>query len=68
MAGFLFILLIDYTMLKTIDGPRTGIRWKFTTWLENLDFADGIVLISSTREHMQDKTTTINEKDKKKQA
>ena len=68
MAGFQFILVIDYTMLKITDGPRTGIRWKFTTWLENLDFADGIVLISSTREHMQDKTTTINEKDKKKQA
>ena len=60
MAGFLFLLVIDYTMRKTTETATRGIRWKFTTCLEDLDFADDIVLISSAREHMQSKTTCLN--------
>ena len=48
-------------MRKTIGGTRGGIQRTFTTCLKDLDFADDIVLISSTREHMQDKTTNLNE-------
>ena len=35
---------------------NTGIRWKFTTKLEDLDFVDDIALLSSTRQHIQTKT------------
>ena len=60
MAGFLFLLMIDYTMRKTTEAATRGIRWKFTTCLEDMDFADDIFLISSVREHMQSKTTCLN--------
>ena len=27
MSGFLFIMVIDWVMRKTVDGQGTGIRW-----------------------------------------
>ena len=47
MSGFLFLLAIDWIMRKTTADKRRGIRWDFTTSLEDLDFADDIVLLSS---------------------
>ena len=38
---------------------KTGIRWKFTTMLEGLDYADDIALLSSTMNHLQHKTTKL---------
>ena len=35
---------------------NTGIRWKFNTKFEDLDFADDIALLSSSKEHTQIKT------------
>jgi endonuclease/exonuclease/phosphatase family metal-dependent hydrolase len=59
MSGFLFLLAIDWVMRKTVEGTRTGIRWNFTTMLEDLDFADDIALLSSTMNHLQQKTATL---------
>jgi hypothetical protein len=42
-------------MRKTMFGKRTGIRWKFTTQLEDLDYADDIALRSSRHQYMQEK-------------
>ena len=42
MLGFLFILTIDWVMHQTTTGAGTGIRWKMTRLLEDLDFADDI--------------------------
>ena len=28
MSGFLFLLVIDWIMRKTLEGDNTGIRWK----------------------------------------
>ena len=59
MSGFLFLLIIDWVMRRTVEGERTGIRWKFTTMLEDLDFADDIALLSSTMKQLQTKTTKL---------
>lgn len=59
MSGFLFLLVIDWVMLRTVEGKRTGIRWNVTTMLEDLDFADDIALLSSTMDHLQQKTTRL---------
>ena len=48
MSGFLFLLVIDWVMRRSVEGARTGITWKMTTMLEDLDFAGDLVLISST--------------------
>ena len=61
MSGFLFLLAIDWVMRRTVEGGRTGIRWKFMTVLEDLDFADDIALLSSTMNHLQQKTGRLEE-------
>ena len=40
MSGFLFLLCLDWVMRKATADKRRGIRWNFTTVLEDLDFAD----------------------------
>ena len=56
MSGFLFLLTVDWTMQRTTERPRNGNRWNFTSMLEDLDFADDIVLVSSKYERIQNKT------------
>ncbi len=46
MSGFLFNIIIDWIM-KNTNNARRGLRWKFTTVLEDLDYADDIALLSS---------------------
>ena len=59
MSGVLFLLTVDWTMRRTTENHRNGIRWNFTSTLEDLDFADDIVLISSKYEHVQSKTNRL---------
>ena len=59
MSGFLFIIAVDWIMRNATNGKRTGIRWKFTTQLEDLDYADDIALLSSKHQHMQEKTERL---------
>ena len=61
MSSFLFIPIIDWIMKNGTEQERTGIRWTLLTKLEDLDFADDIVLISHTRSHFQQKSGRINE-------
>ncbi|KAK3103798.1 hypothetical protein FSP39_021971 [Pinctada imbricata] len=60
VSGFLFLLVIDWIMRKATADNNTGIRWKFTSKLEDLDFADDIALISSSRQQIQTKTDRVN--------
>ena len=58
MSGFLFLMVIDWIMTRTTQ-ERAGIRWKFTTVLEDLDFADDIALLSSRKRDLQSKTDKL---------
>ena len=49
MSGLLFLLVVDWIMRNTLQEGNTGIRWKFNTKIEDLDFADDIALLSLTR-------------------
>ena len=53
MSGFLFLLVIDWIMRKATADNNTGIRWKFTSKLEDLDFACDIALTSTTIQQIQ---------------
>ena len=44
MSGFLFIIVIDWTMKITTKNHNYGIRWKFISNLDGLDYADDITL------------------------
>ena len=58
----LFLLVVDWVMRNTLREGNTGIRWKLNTKLEDLDFADDIALLSSTRQHIQTKTDKLAHK------
>ena len=59
MSGFLFLLVIDWIMRRTVTGANTGIRWKLWSKLDDLDFADDIALTSSTKCQIQQKVTKL---------
>lgn len=60
MSGFLFILVIDWIMRRTLSQGDTGIQWKLTEKLEDLDYADDIVTVSSKLSHAQQKVDRLN--------
>jgi hypothetical protein len=58
MSGFIFVLVMDWIM-KNTNNQKRGIRWNFTTILEDLDYADDLVLISSRYEDMRCKSERL---------
>ena len=58
LSGLLFLIVMDWIMTKT------GIRWNFTTVLEDIDFADDLALLSSTKTHIQKKVDRLNKHSK----
>jgi hypothetical protein len=48
-------------MRESTEGKRNGIQWTMLQQLDDLDFADDIVLISSTQQQMQEKTFLLAE-------
>ncbi|XP_022803941.1 uncharacterized protein LOC111341250 [Stylophora pistillata] len=61
MSGILFLIVMDWVMPRGVGTGENGIRWKFTSKLDDLDFADDIVLLSSTKEQIQEKTIRLDE-------
>ena len=61
IPGFLFLLIIDWIMRHIVKAEGNGLRWKFTSKLEDLDFADDVALILSTQRHVQLKTYRLVE-------
>ena len=59
LSPFLFILGMDW-VLKQVTGSGTrGIRWTLTSVLEDLDYADDIVLLAHRYQDMQAKTNFL---------
>ena len=61
MSGFIFLIAMDWIMRRTVGKGENGIRWNFSSKLDDLDFADDVALLSSTKQHIQNKTTKMNE-------
>ena len=52
-------------MTKTVENDNNGIRWNFTTVLEDIDVADDLALLSlSTKTHIQKKVDRLNKHSK----
>ena len=60
MSGFLFLIVMDWVMRRTVWNVENGIRRRFTSKLDDLDFVDDVAFISSTKQHIQNKTTRMN--------
>ena len=60
MSGFLFFIIIDWIMDITTKNYNYGIRWKFTSKLDGLDYADDIAFLSSSKQHIERKTEILD--------
>ena len=60
LSPFLFLLAIDWIMRESTANSRNGIQWTLMgPQLDDLDFADDLALLSTTRRQMQAKTDLI---------
>ena len=59
MSGLLFLMVVYWVMRRAVRNGETGIRWKFTSKLDDQDFADDLALIASTKQHIQLKTDRL---------
>ena len=59
LLPFLFLLVIDWIMKITTTGRNNGIQWTLWMQLDDLDFADDMVLLSHNHNQMQHKTTLL---------
>ena len=48
-------------MRRAVGHGENGIRWKFTSNLDDADFADDVLLISCAQHQIQDKTAIVEE-------
>ena len=60
LSPFLFIMAIDWIMKETTRGRRNGIQWTPWIQLDDLDFADDLLLMSHVSNQMQEKTDDLN--------
>ena len=60
MSAVLFNLVIDLVMQRTTEDQPRGIRWMLFDTLENLGFADDVVLLSHMHRLMQEKTRCLS--------
>ena len=59
LSPFLFLLVIDWIMKTTTTGRNSGIQWKLSTQLDDIDFTDDLALLSHNHSQMQDKTSLL---------
>ena len=60
MSTFLFNLVVDWIMHRTTEDQVRGIRWTPFSYVEDLDYADDIALLSHTHTHIQEKMQCLN--------
>ena len=61
VSGFLFLLVINFVVKRSVEEEPTGIRWNFSTKLEDLDFVDDLALLSSKFRDIQRNTQLLHE-------
>ena len=59
-AFSVFLLVVDYVISRTTEGRRTGIRCKFTSVLEGLDFADDMAFLSLRYDDITNTTSRLH--------
>ena len=64
MSGFFLLLGIDWIVRRTIKGDNTSIRWKRWSKFNDLNLADDIALLSSTKQQIQQKVGSLSTKSK----
>ncbi|CAF4543326.1 unnamed protein product, partial [Didymodactylos carnosus] len=60
LSSLLFIIAIDWVLQKALTDQKLGIKLNHKQEIEDLDFADDIVLITDNTQKMQEKTDRID--------
>ena len=58
LSPLLFLVAMDWVTRTALDRKR-DIQWTFTTFLEDIDFADDLALLSHGIQDTKDKTRTL---------
>jgi len=61
LSPFLFIIVIDFVMRRTMDKSEYGIVWQKRNCLTDLDFADDIGIVAEEENVCQEITTKLEE-------
>ena len=61
LSPFLFIIVIDFIMRRTMDKSKYGIVWQKRNRLTDLDFADDIAIVAVEENVCQEMTTKLEE-------
>ena len=56
----LFNLVVNWIMQRTTEGQFRSIRWTALSYMEDLDYADDLALLSYTHLHIKGKTQRLN--------
>ena len=51
----------DWIMMKTAEGPKRRLKFTLSSFLEDVDFADDVALLSHTRPDMEEKINTLKD-------
>jgi len=58
LSPFLFLIVIDFAMKKTVNGRDYSITWG-SEKLADLDFADDLALLCNMQEELQEMTNSL---------
>ena len=61
MSAVSFNHVTDWIMKKTREGPKRRLKFTLFSFLEDVDFADDVALLSHTRHDMEEKTNTLKD-------
>ena len=61
LSPFLFIIVIDFVMRRTMDKPEYGIVWQKQNCVTDLDFADDLAILTEEENVCQEMTTKLEE-------
>ena len=56
----LFLITIDWVMKKSTSDKSRGIQWDLLSHLEDFDFADDLVILSTNFNNVHEKSSLLN--------
>ena len=65
LSPVLFALIMNWMMRKTLAGTDVGLKWTNGSKLCDLDYADDIVLVDTSRDRMQRMTKDVENEGRK---
>ncbi len=65
MSAIISLIVLDDVLRRPVDGKKRGILWKLTEHLEDIDYADDIVLLTHNFRDMQAKLNDLVEESQK---